>query len=181
MEEKYVAYVSTYTQGDNHGIRIYDIDMENGRFYEKDKVQITNSSYVCISHNRKFLYSITDLGVESYEIQRDGGLKLLNFASINGMRGCYVSTDYTDSFLFVAGYHAGKLTILKLNEDGSIGGVLDVDLLEIVRDRLKCFQSGEFATRENACALTHIEEALMWMNKRKEDRAERGVLGTYQK
>ena len=67
------------------------------------------------------------------------------------------------------------------NEDGSIGGVLDVDLLEIVRDRLKCFQSGEFATRENACALTHIEEALMWMNKRKEDRAERGVLGTYQK
>ena len=47
MEEKYVAYVSTYTQGDNHGIRIYDIDMENGRFYEKDKVQITNSSYVC--------------------------------------------------------------------------------------------------------------------------------------
>ena len=67
------------------------------------------------------------------------------------------------------------------NEDGSIGGVLDVDLLEIVRDGLKCFQSGEFATRENACALTHIEEALMWMNKRKEDRAERGVLGTYQK
>ena len=67
------------------------------------------------------------------------------------------------------------------NEEGSIGGVLDVDLLEIVRDRLKCFQSGEFATRENACALTHIEEALMWMNKRKEDRAERGVLGTYQK
>ena len=67
------------------------------------------------------------------------------------------------------------------NEDGFIGGVLDVDLLEIVRDRLKSFQSGEFATRENACALTHIEEALMWMNKRKEDRAERGVLGTYQK
>ena len=60
-------------------------------------------------------------------------------------------------------------------------GVLDEDLLEIVRDRLRSFQSGEFATRENACALTHIEEALMWMNKRKKDRAERGVLGTYEK
>lgn len=67
------------------------------------------------------------------------------------------------------------------NTDGSIGGVLDVDLLEIVRDRLKCFQAGEFACRENACALTHIEEALMWMNKRVEDRAERNVLGTYGK
>ena len=60
-------------------------------------------------------------------------------------------------------------------------GVLDTDLLEIVRDRLKAFQAGEFATRENACALTHIEEALMWMNKRVEDRIERNVLGTMEK
>ena len=60
----------------------------------------------------------------------------------------------------------------------SIQGVLDTDLLEIVRDRLKGFQKGEFATRENAIALTHIEEALLWMNKRVEDRIERNVLGT---
>ena len=63
----------------------------------------------------------------------------------------------------------------------STSGVLDTDLLEIVRDRLKGFQAGEFATRENACALTHIEEALMWMNRRVEDRIERDVLGTYEK
>ena len=66
-------------------------------------------------------------------------------------------------------------------EEGSRHGLLDEDLLEIVRDRLRAFQTGEFATRENACALTHIEEALMWLNKRKEDRVERGVLGTYRK
>lgn len=60
-------------------------------------------------------------------------------------------------------------------------GVLDTDLLEIVRDRLRCFQAGEFSTRDNACALTHIEEALMWMNRRVEDRIERDVLGTMQK
>jgi len=66
-------------------------------------------------------------------------------------------------------------------ETSSTHGVLDCDLLEIVRDRLRCFQDGEFACRENACALTHIEEALMWMNKRVEDRAERKVLGSYEK
>lgn len=66
-------------------------------------------------------------------------------------------------------------------EEGSTAGVLEGDLLEIVRHRLQCFQKGEFATRENACALTHIEEALMWLNKRKEDRKERNVLGTYNK
>lgn len=67
------------------------------------------------------------------------------------------------------------------NEEGSISGVLDQDLLEIVRNRLQAFQSGPYASRENACALTHIEEALMWMAKRADDRAERGVLGTMQK
>jgi hypothetical protein len=66
-------------------------------------------------------------------------------------------------------------------DPNSVQGVLDTDLLEIVRHRLQCFQRGEFATRENACALTHIEEALMWMNKRVEDRAEKGTLGTYNK
>ena len=60
-------------------------------------------------------------------------------------------------------------------------GVLDTDLLEIVRHRLQCFQQGDFATRDNAIALTHIEEALLWMNKRVEDRIGRNVLGTDEK
>ena len=63
----------------------------------------------------------------------------------------------------------------------SIHGVLDTDLLEIVRHRLQCFQKGDFASRDNAVALTHIEEALMWMNRRVEDRIEREVLGTNNK
>lgn len=62
--------------------------------------------------------------------------------------------------------------------DTSVTGVTDQDLLEIVRDRLKGFSSGELATRETAIALTHVEEALLWLNKRIEDRIERGVLGT---
>ena len=65
--------------------------------------------------------------------------------------------------------------------EDSVHGIIDTDLLEIVRDRLKAFQAGEFASRENACALTHIEEALMWMNRRVEDRIERNVLGTNNK
>lgn len=63
----------------------------------------------------------------------------------------------------------------------SIHGVIDTDLLEIVRHRLSCFQQGPFSARDNAIALTHIEEALMWMNRRVEDRIERNVLGTNNK
>lgn len=124
-KDKYVAYVSTYTMGDSHGIKIYDIDVEKGRFTEKDEVQITNSSYVTISHNQKFLYSITDLGVEAYQVKGSGELEVINQTSINGMRGCYLSTDYQDKYLFVSGYHDGKITVLRLSEDGGIGAITD--------------------------------------------------------
>ena len=60
-------------------------------------------------------------------------------------------------------------------------GVCSADLLEIVRDQLREFQAGTCSCRENACALTHIEEALMWLTRRAEDRAERDVLGREQK
>lgn len=121
----YVAYVSSYTSGakDNYGIRIYDVDVANGRFTAKEKVMITNSSYISVSHNKKTLYSITDAGVEAYHIDNDGGLSFINKASINGMRGCYLNTDQTDSYLFCAGYHDGKITVLKLSKDGSIGNI----------------------------------------------------------
>ena len=124
-EEKYIAYVSTYTQKDMHGIHIFDVDMKNGYLNYKSEVQLTNSSYVTISHSRKCLYAITDFGVVAYKIKKDGGLTLMNQASINGMRGCYLSTDYKDKFLFVAGYHDGKITVLHLNTDGSVGEIAD--------------------------------------------------------
>ncbi|MBE5883204.1 MAG: lactonase family protein [Lachnospiraceae bacterium] len=156
-EEKYVAYVSTYTRGDGHGIRVYDVDMEAGRFIEKDKVQITNSSYLTLSHNGKYLYSITDFGVEAYAIMEDGNLDLLNFAPINGMRGCYLSTDYKDEYLFVAGYHDGKLTVLRLKEDGSIGEITD----EIFHKGLGSIAERNFRPHINCARMTHDNRYLL--------------------
>lgn len=125
-ENKYVAYVSTYTtNNDDFGIRVYDVDVNNGRLEEKDQIKITNSSYLTMTHNRKYLYGITDMGVEGFKIGKDGSLKSINKASINGMRGCYLSTDYDDKYLFVAGYHDAKVTVLRLNKDGSVGEITD--------------------------------------------------------
>lgn len=156
-KERYVAYVSTYTRGDKHGIKIYDVDMERGRFVEKDKVEITNSSYVTVSHDGKHLYSITDFGVEAYAITETGSLKMLNLASINGMRGCYVSTDYTDRYLFVAGYHDGKLTVLRLEEDGSVGEITD----EIFHKGLGSVAERNFRPHINCARMTHDNKYLL--------------------
>ena len=66
-------------------------------------------------------------------------------------------------------------------EPDSIHGIIDTDLLEIVRDRLTAFQAGVFACKHNADALEHVELALKALNKRVEDRISRNVLGTEKK
>jgi 6-phosphogluconolactonase len=159
-KEKYVAYVSTYTMGDHHGIKIYDVDLEKGRLMEKDQVEITNSSYVTISHNLKFLYAITDFGVEAYSIEPDGSLTRINAGSINGMRGCYLSTDYTDKLLFVAGYHDGKVTVLRLREDGGVGEITD----EIYHKGLGSIAERNFRPHINCVKMTRDNKYLCAAN-----------------
>jgi len=58
-----------------------------------------------------------------------------------------------------------------------VNGCHQEDLLAVVIDRLKSFQAGPFACRENALALTKCEEAVMWLNHRTKDRTKRGVEG----
>ena len=53
-------------------------------------------------------------------------------------------------------------------------------LLAIVAARLRSFQSGPYACRENALALTKIEEAQHWLQSRTQKRMARGVEGTHE-
>lgn len=62
-----------------------------------------------------------------------------------------------------------------------VNGISQEALLAIVEDRLIGFQSGQYACRENAIALTHLQEAMRWLGKRTMDRMKRGVEGTHQK
>lgn len=71
-------------------------------------------------------------------------------------------------------------------QEGPIGecgvnGISNEALLAIVEDRLRGFQSGPFARRENALALTKLQEAMMWLQKHTRDRVAKGVEGTLQR
>ena len=60
-----------------------------------------------------------------------------------------------------------------------VNGVNNEDLLLMVLTRLNSFQNTDFACRENALAITKIEESLMWLRKRTSDREMRGIEGTH--
>ena len=58
-------------------------------------------------------------------------------------------------------------------------GITHEVLLTIVLNRLNAFQSGEYRCRENALAITKLEEALHWLHHRTQARTKRGVEGTH--
>lgn len=60
-----------------------------------------------------------------------------------------------------------------------VNGVCNEDLLVMVIRRLQGFQESEFKCRENAMAITKLEEALLWLRKRTMGRENRGVEGTH--
>lgn len=62
--------------------------------------------------------------------------------------------------------------------EAGVNGISQEALLAVVEDRLKCFQAGPYACRENALALTHIQEAMHWLHHRTRERMQRGVEGT---
>ena len=62
----------------------------------------------------------------------------------------------------------------------SVAGVTNEAIIAVVIDRLRGFQDGPYRCRENAIALTKLEEALHWHQARAHDRARRGVLGKNQ-
>lgn len=78
-------------------------------------------------------------------------------------------------------------------KEAGVNGISNEALLAIVIDRLRGFQyqrteldefknvPGPFACRENAIALTHLEDAMHWLKHRTLDRIARGVEGESKK
>lgn len=62
-----------------------------------------------------------------------------------------------------------------------VNGITHEVLLAIMIHRLECFQAGPYACRENALALTKLQEAQMWLLERTRGRMARGVEGTHEK
>ena len=55
-------------------------------------------------------------------------------------------------------------------------GTTNEEVLEVLIDRINYLNS-KFPCRENSIAITNLEQALMWLNKRTQDRLKRGVEG----
>ncbi len=64
-------------------------------------------------------------------------------------------------------------------EEVGTNGITHEALIAVILDRMRAFQKGKYACRENAITITKLEEALMWQHKRTRNREARGVEGTH--
>ena len=60
-------------------------------------------------------------------------------------------------------------------------GLFTETLIQVAKQYLESVNKGDLATRETSMAITKLDEALMWINKRAEDRILRGVQATHKK
>lgn len=63
-------------------------------------------------------------------------------------------------------------------KEKGVNGISNEDAIGMVLKRLECFQESEYTCRENAVAITKLEEALMWLRRRTNKRVHRNVEGT---
>lgn len=103
----------------------------------------------------------------------------------------YTEIIHEDEFKFNAPHHflIGKAdtheVLVKIDmqegpiKENGVNGCANEDLIAIVLTRLESFQKSEYGCRENACAITKLEEALMWLRKRTIGRENRNVEGTH--
>jgi len=92
------------------------------------------------------------------------------------------TSNASDPWTARHGQSAKHASILFQNgpiSEAGVNGVTNEALLAIVADRLRGFQSGPYACKENADALFHTESALAWLKKRTRNRIKRGVEGTH--
>lgn len=121
--QNYNLLIGTYTnKGTSEGIYVYDYNSKTAETKLKNIAKnVINPSYLTVSANGKFVYSVNENGKDS-EVSafsfdtKSGALHLLNKKSSEGADPCFI-TSYNDQ-IFVANYSGGSIANFYTGPDG---------------------------------------------------------------
>jgi 6-phosphogluconolactonase len=122
------AYVGSFTtakrkaRGD--GIHVYRTNPATGAWSHLQHIgDLTNPSFLVLSPNQRFLYSVHGDGdhATAFALDRETGqAKLINRAATGGNNGVRQAVDPSGKFLIVANYSSGTVAVLAIAQDGSL-------------------------------------------------------------
>lgn len=117
--------IGTYTNScESNGIYSYDFNVETGVFKLKSATEkVINPSYLTLSADKKFVYSVNENGKEStisaFSFHaKNGKFKFLNKQSSAGADPCYLIND--EKHVIAANYSGGNIVVFGKNSDGSL-------------------------------------------------------------
>ncbi|WP_423799410.1 lactonase family protein [Neobacillus sp. SAB-20_R2A] len=126
INSSYMGYIGTYTKGESKGVYSFTLNAEEGKIENlKVAAELENPTYLTISKDNRFLYSVGkegDVGgVAAFSINDNGELTAINRQMAPGSPPCHVSVDSQRNYVFTANYHKGTVESHLVNrEDGSV-------------------------------------------------------------
>jgi 6-phosphogluconolactonase len=134
----YNMLVGTYTGGKSEGIYVYRFDTKTGAATRVSVAQTVNPSFLVVSRDRRFVYSVNELPGDNGPATQRGGLSafrfdaargqltFLNKVSSSGNDPCYLSLSPDEKYLLTANYSVaadpgGSFAVFPVQGDGQLG------------------------------------------------------------
>ena len=129
-QQQYYLITGTYTTGKSEGIYVYQFNSNDGTAKAISSVKISNPSFVAVSPDEKFVYSVEENAakngkegeITAFSFNKETGrLSFLNRKPTGGDHPCYVSVDKTGRWVAAGNYSSGSLSLMPVLADGSLG------------------------------------------------------------
>lgn len=128
--QQYNLLIGTYTnKGNSEGIYVYNFNAKTGESKLISSVKTTNPSFLTVSKDKKFVYSVNETGknseVSSFNFNAlNGELAFLNKQFTDGENPCYILND--EKNVISANYSGGSISVFGRNADGSLTSVKQI-------------------------------------------------------
>ncbi|MDD2476553.1 MAG: lactonase family protein [Dysgonamonadaceae bacterium] len=125
MGEMYMLLGTNTSAEGSKGIYVYKIDTDTGESEKVSMVDVANPSYLVISPNEKFVYSV---GIDdkngyahSFSFDKESGnLTLLNSQLTVGRGPTYITLNAKGNNVITANYSGGSISQFNVNSDGTL-------------------------------------------------------------
>ena len=130
-DNNHIFFVGTYTNGESQGIYKYSLQNDGTLQNNGLAAKSDNPSFLAKSFDNKYLIAVNEINsedglgtVESFLIKGDS-LTFINKSSSGGAHPCFVAVNES-GFILTANYTSGNVGLLKINTEGELTSLLDV-------------------------------------------------------
>ena len=123
--------VGTYTSNEgSKGIYVYKFDTDTGESDSISIVKVANPSYLVISPNEKFVYSVGENPGDGGFDKETGEMELLNSQHTQGSSPAYITLDAKGNNVITANYGGGSISQFNVNADGTLSPLTNLFTFE---------------------------------------------------